>query len=481
MQLMASLNLHNHFLAIWRRALNQSALGSINPDLIKSWATEQSLSIVDVEERDVGPFGKTKSIVLTVKGGRACFPKVTPNSDQTWELLRQSADRNAILWEKMEWFSPLWIPNGKVQQLLKETASCPKKRAIELFDYHTSTMYTLAFQAVCITQIMPLAHSLREFCPLAREAYLAFYSGYRASSISALIPVIEGSLTRIVSGKGADLSIPEKIDRAINGAIEYAARLHFEQMWVPREYIKSEYLFGQDERVFVFETFRRWLQSSFFCSTGEYDGTTWLNRHLFAHATSSSWQQSANFSRLVVALATLGVVESWYDGSCQVPLLFPEMNDDSTLLWQQALFHAEAQITLKVIEEKRYHDHGRLVPDLPTDNGALWRKAILSEDCINDLARPLRDAGWSVDVGEPDERALCITVVATSNGEQFSAALLYSCATENEIYRKLAETSTVILYRGAPYQQDQFAYGLDIHVGPVAGWQPPLAPHRRKT
>lgn len=480
MQLMASLNFHHQFLAIWRRALNQYALGSLNPDLIKSWATEQNLSIVDVEERDVGAFGKTTCIVLTVKGGRACFPKVTAHGDPTWELLRQSADRNAILWEKMEWFAPLWIPNGEVQQLLKETANCPKKRAIELFDYHTSTMYTLAFQAVCIAQIMPLAHSLREFCPLAREAYLAFYSGYRASSISALIPVIEGSLTRIVSGNGAALKIPDKINQAVNGAIEYAAYLHFEQMWVPREYLTTEYLFGQDERVFVLETFRRWLQNSFFRSTGEYDGTTWLNRHLFAHAASPSWQQSANFSRLVVALATLGVVESWYDKSNLVSLFFPEMNDDSTLLWRQALFQGEAQGILKIIEQKHYHDHGCLVPEMPTDDGVLLRKAILSEDCINELVRPLRDAGWSVDVGEPDERGLYMTVVATGDEEQFGVALLYSCATENEIYRKLAQISKVILYRGAPYHQDQFAYGLDIHVGPVAGWQPPLVPHRRE-
>jgi len=327
---------------------------------------------------------------------------------------------------------------------------------------------------------MPKAHSLREFCPLAREAYLAFYSGYRASSIAALIPAIEGSLSRIVSDDGANLSLPVKIDRSINRAIERAANLYFDRMWVPQEYLTSEYLLGQDERIFIFETFRRWLHSSFFCKTGEYNGATWLNRHLFAHATSSSWQQSANFRRLIVALATLGVVESWHDESNQVSLIFPEMNDDSTLLWQQALFSAEAQGILKTIEEKRYHDHGRLVPELPTDDGVLLRKAILTEDCINDLVRPLRDSGWNVEVGEPDERALYMSVVAANGEERFSVVLLYSCGTANEIYRMLAKTSAVILYRGAPYHQDQYAYGVDVHVGPVAGWQPPLASHHRK-
>ena len=71
------------------------------------------------------------------------------------------------------------------------------------------------------------------FCPLAREAYLAFYSGYRASSIAALIPAIEGTLSRIVAHAGDNLTLPDKVDRAISRAIERAASLHFEDMWVP--------------------------------------------------------------------------------------------------------------------------------------------------------------------------------------------------------------------------------------------------------
>jgi hypothetical protein len=69
--------------------------------------------------------------------------------------------------------------------------------------------------------------------------------------------------------------------------------------------------------------------------------------------------------------------------------------------------------------------------------------------------------------------------VATADDERFGAALLYSCATDNNIYRKLAETSDVILYRGAPYNQQQYAYGINLHVGPVTGWQPPVAPNRK--
>jgi hypothetical protein len=475
---MVDLNIANHFQAIWRRALNAPSLGTLTPELIQIWAAERGLDVTHVEERDVGIFAKIPAIVLTSGHVKGCFPKIPPKGDPNWEFRRQAAEANAALWEKMEWFSPAWIPMGNVGKILSDAKNCSRERAIELFNYHTSTLYTLSFQAVCIAQILPQARSLKEFSSLAREAFLAFYSGYRASSISALIPAIEGSLTRIVSGSGNDLPISAKIDRCIDRAIETAARLHFEQMWAPHEYLSKDYLFGQDERVFIFETFRRWLQKSFFQKTGEYDGVTWLNRHMFAHGTHSSWQQSANFCRLVVALATLALVESWHDETHLISVFFPEINEDSKLLWQQGLFQGQAQMGLKMIEQQRYQKHGRLVPEMPTDNGALLRKAILSDDCIKDLVRPLRDAGWEVVVGEPDEEALYVTVMATADHERFGAALLYSCATDNSIYRKLAETSNVILYRGAPYHQQQYAYGINVHVGPVTGWQPPIAHNR---
>jgi hypothetical protein len=256
--------------------------------------------------------------------------------------------------------------------------------------------------------------------------------------------------------------------------------MHFDGNWVPDEYRCKEYLYGQDERIFMFETFRQWLKRMFFQQTGEYDGITWLNRHLFAHGASTEWSNDGNFRRLVVALATLGAIESWHDGTNSVPLLFPEMNDDSRLLWQQAQLQANAQMVLKLVEQNNYQKYGQLVPPMPTDNGVTLRKAVLTEECIKDLVRPLREAGWSVNVTEPDEQALYMKVVAESGDTALRVAFLYSCGTENQLYRELAGCSDVILYRGSPYKQDAYAYGIDVHVGPVTGWQPPIAPTRQK-
>lgn len=469
--------LHPKFLGLWRRALALPSLSDLNAELVRDWANHAGLEILGIAERDVGVSRLISAIVLSAHGGTACFPRVSHTSDPSWLTNRKASERVAAMWEKMEWFQPFWVSHGQIGELLADAGPRPKAAAIQRFDYHTSTIYTLAFQAVCIAQFMPLSRSLVDFAPVAREAYLAFYAGYRAASIAALIPVMEGAIKRI-SGGADSLSTSEHIDRIVDRACERASARYFEGMWVPREYSTKEFLYGQDECVFGFETYRQWLKGAFFARTGEYDGVTWLNRHLFAHGASSEWHNAGNFRRLVVAIATLGVVESWHDNTNGVPIFFPEMNDDSRLLHQQALLQAQAQMQLKLYEQQQYHRHGRLVPDMPTDDGVLLRRARLEDDCINDLVRPLRNAGWSVEMGKPDEQATYVKAVASCGDAVVRVALLFTCATDNAVYRELAKDSDVILYRGAPYDQSGFAYGIDIHVGPVAAWQPPNAPGR---
>lgn len=472
------MNSDTHFRGIWQRLQRASPSASASAELIQSWATKRGLDVKSAENRAVGRFNAVDGVVLTLTDGKqAFFPTNSASKDQAWARRNERANKVANLWEKVEWFSPFWVPMGRVSELLTSIEGCSKERAIEQYDYHTSTIYTVHFQAMCITQAMQSARSLQVFCPLARESYLAFYSGYRASSISALIPVIEGAITRISDPAHANLSPVDKVDRIFDRVISRAAALHFDRMWVPEEFCTADHLLGEDEIVFCFQTFRAWLKQSFFQRTDNYDGATWLNRHLFAHGAATDWQKSSNFSRLIVALATLGVVEGWHDETDCVSLFWPAPNEDSKLLWQQALFQANAQMHFKLTEREHYERHGRLVPEMPTDNGVTLRSAILSEDCINDLVRPLREAGWAVEVDEPDERALYMTVAASAGEQRLRAALLYSCATDNELYRTLAKTCDAILYRGAPYKQSSFAYGIDVHVGPVTGWQPPRPSH----
>ncbi|QIF44823.1 hypothetical protein [Aeromonas veronii] len=463
------------FLSLWRRALNLPSLKELTVDLINSWLEQKHLTATLVEETEVGEFERIKCIVLTLNNQKACFPKMSSTCDENWIRRNEIIKEQIELWSKMEWFFPLWIPLGDIHKLLKAVRYQTQENAIQLFNYHTSTNYTLAFQAICISQLLPKSEVLNKYLPIAREAYLAFYAGHRASSIAALIPTIEGALTNIMN-EHPELTPKDKINKMFDGAIQKEASVYFEHMWVPKEYTTEQFLLCLDERVLFFSTYRNWLLNSFFQNTKEYSGVTWLNRHVFAHAESSAWQDSGNFCRLIVALATMGVVESWYKSTNSISLFFPEMNEDSKLLWQQTQLQAQMQMYIKMFEEKNYHKHGRLVPEMPTDNGITLRKAILSEDCVKDLVRPLRDAGWSIDIGEPDDQALFIKVVAKSKNQSLKISLLYSCATDNKLYRELAEDSDVILYRGSPYHQAQYAYGISVYVGPVTGWQPPAPP-----
>jgi hypothetical protein len=246
---MSSSDLDRKFKGIWLRALNEPSLENLTPELVARWASDKGITNPVASVRDVGPFHPTPSIVLEVDGRKACFPRIGATGDESRDMRRRAKEDEALLWQKVEWFAPLWLPMGKIQELLSAVRHCTKERALELFDYHTSTLYTLAFQAVCIAQIMPLARSLQEIVPLAREAYLGVYSGYRASNIAALIPAIEGSLTRIVSDLDPAASASDKIDHAVNRAIRTAADLHFEGMWIPEEYMTVDYLLG---RVWLF-------------------------------------------------------------------------------------------------------------------------------------------------------------------------------------------------------------------------------------
>ncbi|MCX5538123.1 hypothetical protein M3A49_01190 [Paraburkholderia sp. CNPSo 3076] len=467
--------LDKKFAGLWCRARKLPSLSDLNAETISLWAKDAGVVVQEVAERKVGAFRPIPAVVLTVAGKTAYFPTVSASDDPSWLANMKAREREAALWSKVEWFAPLWVARGQTGPLLADIEHRSKEEAIARFDYHTSTIYTLPFQAICVAQFISKSRTLSTFYPIAREAYLAFFAGHRASSIAALIPVMEGALQRI-SEENGNLSVTDQIDRVIDRACALAARIHFDHNWVPGEYSTKEYLYGLDERVFAFQTFRRWLKEVFYRQTDKYDGVTWLNRHVFAHGTSTDWANGGNFRRLVVALATFGVIESWHDETNAVPLMLPEMNNDSRLLWQQALLQAQGQTLLKMVEQKNYQKYGQLVPPMPTDNGVGLRKAHLKQECIKDLVRPLRNSGWAVEVGEPDEQALQMKVIARSGDAEMHFGLLFSCATDNEIYRELAQSCAAILYLESPENQAAFAYGIDVHVGPVAAWQPPQAP-----
>lgn len=458
------------FSGVWAR-FNQSDQNQVNLEDIESWAIARGLAVSKVERKEVGRFGKTDCVVIHTEHGSACLPVETEGNQLTWNKRNEEYLKTAETWAKLEWFSSFWVCRKDVTTILVDCEHQAAEDAIKLFNYHTSSIYTLSYEAVCIEQIMGGSPCLADIRPLAREAYLAFYAGYKSASIAALIPAIEGAITAMLPKETHSLATMERVNRAIAGAINTAAELHFEGMWTPNTYKTTAYLFGLDEMVFAFETFRRWLQDSFFQNSDAYKGAARLNRHHFAHGLSPEWQQ-ANLSRLIVAIATIGLIEAWHHQNSTTSVIFPTVNKESTLLWEQAILHGSAQMVIKLLEEKRYQQNGLLVPSLPTDDGSTLRKALLMDDCIADLVRPLKNAGWAVEFID-DSSDLFLKVKATSGTRSFNVALLHSCGSDNDLYKELEKDCAAILYRGGPYLQEYFARDVKVHVGPVTGWQPP--------
>ena len=128
------------FLGIWRRALALPALSDLHVELVSNWAQQAGFTVQDATERDVGIFQHTRAIVLSTNLGVACFPKALPKDAPQWKENRVIADHHASLWQKVEWFSPLWITRGAANKLLMDVEHRSKDEAISLFNYHTSTL-----------------------------------------------------------------------------------------------------------------------------------------------------------------------------------------------------------------------------------------------------------------------------------------------------------------------------------------------------
>ena len=158
------------FQGLWWRALKLSSLNDLTAETIAAWARKAGLNVLETVERDVGLFRTTPAVVLTTDGGVAYFPKISATDDPAWLANRRACEHVAALWAKVEWFAPLWVSHGRINELLRDIEHRSKEEEINHFDYHTSTIYVLSFQAVCIAQLIPRSRSLADFAPIAREA-----------------------------------------------------------------------------------------------------------------------------------------------------------------------------------------------------------------------------------------------------------------------------------------------------------------------
>ena len=101
------------------------------------------------------------------------------------------------------------------------------------------------------------------------------------------------------------------------------------------------------------------------------------------------------------------------------------------------------------------------------DTGAKQRMEILKTDAARKILDPLETHGWTAQIERLVEAGDYLIVTAERGGQKHRVGFLYTSATDNRIYKALAQQVEHIFFNGAPYMVESFTGGVDKPVGPV--------------
>jgi hypothetical protein len=102
------------------------------------------------------------------------------------------------------------------------------------------------------------------------------------------------------------------------------------------------------------------------------------------------------------------------------------------------------------------------------------RLAILQRDAEQKFLDPLRTHGWTADISREVEDGDYVLISAKRGQHSHIIGLIYTSATDNSIYKRLAREVEHIFFNGEPYEVASFAYGLDKPVSRAADFYPLL-------
>jgi hypothetical protein len=99
------------------------------------------------------------------------------------------------------------------------------------------------------------------------------------------------------------------------------------------------------------------------------------------------------------------------------------------------------------------------------DTGRQQRLNILQRDAERKFLDPLQTHGWKAEIAPAADGDETLLISAERGGHRHLIALIYSSATDNAVYKKLAHQVEHIFFNGQPYMVESYAYGLDKPVG----------------
>lgn len=455
--------------AVWSRFNNTNQMASISLDEIREFAVSKGLVVNSIKEIKFGFSPSIKGVLLETDTGKALYPRQRLDDIDTYNKNIKSNKNYEEFWRSVDWFAPPYISMGKIHDSIEQAGlnilnhhHMDKKILQEQFEYSLTSLYDFGNIIPITAQVLPESKVINKHLPVITESIFAFYSGMRVAAIAALIPIIEDILTSIIGNGGTDLDLISKVNKSIDLACERVIQWHIEGAdWIPDEYIEIPVLKIMNERIFVLETMRHWLINSFYVKTDDYDKISGFNRHFFAHAKSDVWQNQSNFFRAMGLIQALAFIECFAVEGSKVGIFAPEPDERTESLRQEIFACMNLQVFKKVILAAMQTKNNLPFNPTASDDGWLLRAAILSDKMNTEVIVRLRDKAWQChSFIDPVKEGEYITINAKKDDRNIKIALLYSCASDNSLYRELDKSCDYILYHGNYYKQDSYAGGI---------------------
>ncbi|MBF7686196.1 hypothetical protein I2F17_10225 [Acinetobacter sp. B10A] len=467
------------FLGLWKYLVGKNLIASISLDTFKVEAKSKNVIINEIEEVEFGFSSTLKAIkIVTSTNKSAVFPRKIIDSEFYEKKIKPFKNEEKF-WKEVDWFFPVIISRGDIWDAIKQSGV----NRSNLNDPNLQEKFEQFFPNVyCIRNILPItiitlekSSIIGKHLPVIKEAILSFFSGMRVTSVASLIPIIEDILNGIIGIEKNAYNLIEKVDHCIDKAKKNILYEHIcRSDWVPEDYTDIDVLKAMNERIRVIESVREWLKNSFYKNTDNYQSFSGFNRHYFAHAKSEVWQRETNFFRAMGLIHALAFVECFALKTPNLSILMHPSNKKVESFWEEVMLCIETQKIRKILLQDTQIRKTLPFYKTASDDGVLLRKAMLEKNMNDTLLKRLAYKNWIIfDFGEPSVNGEYITVKARKNHQTIGIALLYSCASSNNMYKELATYNDFILYQGYPYNQDDYAYDINCYVGPLNAWLPP--------
>ncbi|OAJ33733.1 hypothetical protein [Piscirickettsia salmonis] len=473
---------NKHIRATWDRFNNSGQMSTITIEEVKCFAEEKGLVVENVEEVEFGFNPIIKAILLTTDAGSALYPRQKLDEIEIYNNNITPTQNYEKFWNSVDWFMPTYIAIGEIHKEIDRTgiriiehSHWNKQRLQHRFESCLTSIYTLDNIIPITVQILADSTTISKHLPIIKESILAFYSGMKVVAISALIPIIEDILRSMIGEGSTDLDLVGKVNKCINLANEKVTEIHINKAdWIPSEYIEPSVMKVMNERTFVLETIRSWLVNSFYARTSDYGNHSGFNRHFFAHAKSNVWQNTFNFFRAMGLIQGLAFVECFAVEGSNVSVFSPEPDERHDSFRLEVLACANYQYSKKIILQQLQIDNNLPFNNTASDDGWLIRAAKLSEEMNDKVIPRLREKGWQChSFTDAIKKGEYITVNASKGNHEIKVALLYTCATGNDIYKELDKSCDFILYQGPYYRQESYTFGITARVLPLNAWIAP--------